>query len=102
MARLDEDWSCTVSLRYVADKDGNSVKVAPPVQFGEVIRDRSLVEERVRRAQRAALNPDISALEILDGLESDLSMESFTMNCVLLCITGRCVADLSFCDLPGA
>lgn len=75
-------------------------------QFGKVIYDKELVEERIRRAQRAILNPTVKPKQFLnrdiddevDGMEGQLS---FSNNCVSLQISGPDVADLSFCDLPG-
>ena len=74
-------------------------------QFGEVIYDKSQVEERIRRAQRAILNPHKPTESFLTNPEADFSQQrsqlSFSMNCITLQISGPDVADLSFCDLPG-
>lgn len=60
------------------------------------------VEERIRRAQRAVLNPSVSYEQFLDGEETDIDYElTFSKNCVCLQISGSDVADLSFVDLPG-
>ena len=71
--------------------------------FGNTIYEKSEVEERIRRAQRAILNPKKTSKYFLDKededeLESELN---FSINCVSLQISGPEVADLSFCDLPG-
>ena len=64
------------------------------------------MEGRIRRAQRAILNPKKSRKVFLKG-EDDGEGEgegaelSFSINCVSLQISGPDVADLSFCDLPG-
>jgi hypothetical protein len=62
------------------------------------------VEERIRQAQRAILNPSKPFQVFLEGKEeSQHSAElSFSNNCVSLQISGPNMADLSFCDLPGA
>jgi hypothetical protein len=73
--------------------------------FGPIIYDKSKVEERIRRAQLAILNPKVAPASFLEdaagdrtGVESQLS---FSLNAVTLQISGPDVADLSFCDLPG-
>lgn len=75
-------------------------------QFGKVIYDKDLVEERIRRAQRAILNPKVKPKRFLedsaDEVEGTESQLSFSSNCVSLQISGPDVADLSFCDLPGS
>ncbi len=72
-------------------------------QFGEAIYDKSQVEERLRRAQRAILNPKEPMKDFLDGQDKDLAKNqlTFSSDCVSLQISGPDVADLSFCDLPG-
>lgn len=63
---------------------------------------KSEVEDRVRRAQRAILNPKIPVKEFLDDSPNSSSSElGFSANTICLHISGRDVADLSFCDLPG-
>ena len=70
--------------------------------FGDTIYDQSQVEERIRQAQKAILNPSKSSKDFLNNEEDDLISElSFSTNCVSLQISGPEVADLSFCDLPG-
>ena len=71
--------------------------------FGSIIYDKSEVEERIRRAQRAILNPKKLPKYFLDKEDEDEvhSELNFSINCVSLQISGPEVADLSFCDLPG-
>ncbi|PBK61230.1 hypothetical protein ARMSODRAFT_1089911 [Armillaria solidipes] len=91
-------WKCVVSLR-MADAHGK-----PDMkQFGDAIYDKSQVEERLRRAQRAILNPKEPMKDFLDGADKDLAKNqlTFSSDCVSLQISGPDVADLSFCDLPG-
>ena len=66
------------------------------------------MEGRIRRAQRAILNPRKPRKAFLlegedDGEGEGKGVEelSFSINCVSLQISGPDVADLSFCDLPG-
>ncbi|CCM06033.1 uncharacterized protein FIBRA_08279 [Fibroporia radiculosa] len=97
-----DPWSCTVSLRFMTDALGQTIPVRN-VAFGEMIYEKSQVEERIRRAQLAILNPSTSPLHYLntdDGEEDDREV-TFSTNCVCLHISGPGVADLSFVDLPG-
>ncbi|KIJ53715.1 hypothetical protein M422DRAFT_42801 [Sphaerobolus stellatus SS14] len=100
-----EQWRCEVSIRFTTDDDGTPLLRQQTIGFGAPIYDREEIEERIRRAQRAALNPG-------RGMESPnyfLSNESppsknmldFTTNCISLEIRGPELTDLSFCDLPG-
>ena len=77
--------------------------IADNIPFGAVITDKSHVEERIRRAQRAILNPSISHEAFLSGPdgEPDEKELSFSKNCVCLELSGPDLTDLSFCDLPG-
>ncbi|KAF9461878.1 P-loop containing nucleoside triphosphate hydrolase protein [Collybia nuda] len=100
LSRSDERWKCIISLRRMKDGQMHSE------QFGEVIMEsgKSEVEDRIRRAQRAILNPSRSAKHYLTiDHEDDYSDAelSFSRDCVSLQISGPDVADLSFCDLPG-
>jgi hypothetical protein len=70
--------------------------------FGSVIYDQSEVEDRIRRAQKAILNPKKLPKDFLDNEDEEEPSElNFSTNCVSLQISGPEVADLSFCDLPG-
>ena len=64
-----------------------------------------MVEERIRRAQFAILNPKRDPLSFLnaplDGIVNDLDALSFSSNCISVRISGKGVDDLSFVDLPG-
>lgn len=98
MSRSIDGWKCKVSLRIF---ENGKVRNEP---FGDVITDKSLVEERIRQAQRAILNPKIRKDKGLKYylVDDDETMElSFSTDCVSLQISGPDVADLSFCDLPG-
>ncbi|KAF9258362.1 hypothetical protein L218DRAFT_735587 [Marasmius fiardii PR-910] len=98
-----EPWKCVVSLRILTDSNGQVLGQARNEPFGDPIYNKAEVEERVRRAQLAILNPNISRKEILegDGYVDNVNGSSFSANCVSLEISGPDVADLAFCDLPG-
>lgn len=103
LSRSDNPWQCVVSLRFITDEKGQPLGQARNEPFGAIITDKADVEGRIRRAQRAILNPKKPRKHFLegedeDGLDSELS---FSNNCVSLQISGPDVADLSFCDLPG-
>ena len=96
-------WHCAVSLRIVTEH-GSTLPQPRKVEFGDAIFDKTLVTDRIRRAQCAILNPDTASTYFLDAPldvleERDLS---FSSNSVCLEISGRDVEDLSFVDLPGA
>ncbi len=90
-------------MRFIKDPNGQLLGTARNEQFGDIIYDKEDVEERLRRAQRAILNPKRRPSEFLDGEDEDLidNQLSFSANFVSLQISGPGVADLSFCDLPG-
>ncbi|KAG6846291.1 hypothetical protein H0H93_014836, partial [Arthromyces matolae] len=73
--------------------------------FGEVISTKSEVEDRIRRAQWAILNPTLrnahGARHFLTGDHGETLELTFSNSFVSLQISGPDVADLSFCDLPG-
>ncbi|TBU52257.1 P-loop containing nucleoside triphosphate hydrolase protein [Dichomitus squalens] len=99
----DQPWKCIVSLHILTDKDGKPLGHPRNEQFGDVIHDKDEVEDRIRRAQRAILNPSIDYRRFLEDDDPDLSGRelTFSTNSVSLQISGEDVQDLSFCDLPG-
>lgn len=98
LSRSDSIWKCAISLRFTSNSQGQ----VRNVDFGPVIYDKGQVEERIRRAQRAILNPSKPPQQFLVGSEEIQDSElSFSSSCVSLQISGPDVADLSFCDLPG-
>ncbi|KAH9474808.1 Interferon-induced GTP-binding protein Mx2 [Psilocybe cubensis] len=108
LTRTDAPWQCIVSLRITTDSNGKPLGQVRNEQFGDIIYDKSQVEDRIRRAQRAILNPQQS-LDLqffLNEREDDINTKltkqlAFSLNCITLSISGPDVADLSFCDLPG-
>ena len=103
LSRSNERWRCVVSLRIV--KDANGAELARPctVEFGDPIFEKSLVTDRIRRAQCAILNPDKDSDFFLDASPDELEERhlSFSFNLVCVEISGKDVDDLSFVDLPG-
>ncbi|GJJ07916.1 hypothetical protein Clacol_002122 [Clathrus columnatus] len=97
-----EEWECAVSLRFLTDQDGSLLDAARNVQFGDIIKNPRDVEERLRRAQLAILNPSVPFEFFLEG-HGQFTKPSlnFSNNIVCLEIKGPDVTDLSFCDLPG-
>lgn len=103
LSRKNGPWQCVVFLRFMVNPaTGQPVGQARNIPFGEIIYDKSEVEDRIRRAQHAILNPKRSPKYFLDNdqdeiFESELSLS----NCVSMQISGPDITDLSFCDLPG-
>ncbi|EMD32890.1 hypothetical protein CERSUDRAFT_160914 [Gelatoporia subvermispora B] len=98
-----EPWRCTVTLRYITDLDDQPLGVPREHVFGDTIVEKDEVEARIRRAQRAILNPTRDFQEFLNGPDADVevSERSFSRNSIVLDISGPDIVDLSFVDLPG-
>ncbi|KAF5374644.1 hypothetical protein D9615_008939 [Tricholomella constricta] len=98
--RSSDAWNCSVSLSI---HENGKFRTET---FGDVITDKSQVEDRIRRAQWAILNPSVRKTKGVkyflteDDQGSTLEL-TFSSNFVTLKISGPDVADLSFCDLPG-
>ncbi|CAE6452553.1 unnamed protein product [Rhizoctonia solani] len=99
----EDPWTCTVHLRFLKDASGNDINPIRNVQFGSIITRKTDVEDRLRRAQLAILNPGVdSALYLRDPVPRPSSAAvAFSENFVSVEISGPDVTDLSFCDLPG-
>jgi hypothetical protein len=96
---------CTVSLQLNTASDGSPLASPRKIPFGQPITERLDVTERIKRAQRAILNPATSADAFLSGAISGANAAdelSFSANRIVLHITGSNVADLNFIDLPGS
>ncbi|KXN93011.1 Interferon-induced GTP-binding protein Mx [Leucoagaricus sp. SymC.cos] len=109
LSHSSSPWKCTVSLRITTDSQGQPLGQARNEVFGDPIFDKKDVEDRIRRAQLAILNPqkpaksflsDTDDFTFLNGTNEGGSL-TFSTNCVSLAISGPGVADLSFVDLPG-
>ena len=109
-------WRCQISIRRTSFADfapqtarsnqGNEIP------FGKLITEKSELEEMIRRAQLAVLNPDVPSVnfETLDTTQlvpgevpPDCTCPlSFSSDVICLDIEGPDVTDLAFIDLPGA
>ena len=90
-----------MKLHFHTNPKGVPIPVRP-VSFGAPITSKSLVEDRIRRAQRAILNPTKDPNMYLQKDDPPEENElSFSKNYVSLEISGKALADLSFVDLPG-
>jgi hypothetical protein len=89
----------------MTDEHGQPLGEPRNENFGPPLYNKSEVEERIRRAQRAILHPNRPRSQFLQGDDNDEhddpNAPTFSSNCVSLKISGPDVADLSFCDLPG-
>ncbi|KIK17199.1 hypothetical protein PISMIDRAFT_15324 [Pisolithus microcarpus 441] len=92
--------TCTRQLHLNTDERGSPIKPRV-IPFGGALTSKSEVEERIRCAQRAILNPNTDPESFLRGATVDENETSFSRNYVSLDISGRDLADLSFVDLPG-
>ncbi|KAG9312355.1 P-loop containing nucleoside triphosphate hydrolase protein [Chiua virens] len=100
LSHSDVPWKCVVKLHFSTDIHGTPIPVRL-VTFGDPITSPSLVEERIRRAQCAILNPSTNPQVYLEDDVPNGNEVSFSKNYVSLEISGSDLADLSFVDLPG-
>ncbi|KAI6010935.1 P-loop containing nucleoside triphosphate hydrolase protein [Pisolithus orientalis] len=102
LTRADTRWTCVIKLHFITDEYGLPIK-PKIIPFGDPISDKAHVEERIRRAQSAILNPNTDHEKFLEGVKvpAEENETSFSRNYVSLEISGRELADLSFVDLPG-
>ncbi|KAK6981542.1 P-loop containing nucleoside triphosphate hydrolase protein [Favolaschia claudopus] len=93
LSRSDSPWN---------DQGGRILGQPRSIVFGGPIFDKSQVEDRIRRAQRAILSPSKPIAAFLAAEEDVGDTEiSFSTNYISLQISGPEIADLSFVDLPG-
>lgn len=103
-------WKCQVSLRIEYNDDtGKRLADVREKKFGPVITDPTLLEDVLRRAQLAILNPSVDHGRFVDfdmsrignnpPLGSSRQLQ-FSKNVVCLDLSGPDVTDLSFIDLP--
>ena len=92
-----------MSLHILKDSEGRALGQPRVDLFGDVIYDKDKVEDRIRRAQHAILNPNMDYRAFLADDQPDLTRKevTFSANYISLEIRGEDVEDLSFCDLPG-
>ncbi|KAJ7889632.1 P-loop containing nucleoside triphosphate hydrolase protein [Mycena leptocephala] len=101
LSRSDTPRNCTVELRFISDKKGQPLGQAHNESFGHPIFDKAAVEDRIRRVQRAILNPSKPVRSFLDDAEDDSTEISFSTTYISLQISGPEVADLSLCVSRG-
>jgi hypothetical protein len=94
-----------VSLKFVTDPEGRELPQPSKIDFGPPMLTKSLVTDRIRRAQCAILNRRTPYRQFLDcpleELDSQERQLSFSSSSICLEIRGHDVDDLSFIDLPG-
>ena len=102
LSRSDKPWRCTVSLNFLSSRSATSNK-AVTIQFGDVVTDPSLAEERIRRAQHAILSPNTDHTRFLYAPEDECPPPelTFTSDSIQIEISDRNLTNLSFFDLPG-
>lgn len=103
-------WQCQVFLRRGTDAHDN--KIADREEpFGPVLSDKTELEEILRRAQLAILNPslassffedfDTKSLKAGEKPQGSTKQLAFSNDVVCIDLQSPDVADLSFIDLPG-
>ncbi|KIP02342.1 hypothetical protein PHLGIDRAFT_32230 [Phlebiopsis gigantea 11061_1 CR5-6] len=103
-------WRCQILLRREMDETGQRSPTKEE-KFGPLLRDKSELEEMIRRAQLAVLNPGLSAtfFETFDTRSLPFGSKpaespkqlAFSSSVVCLDLAGPDLPDLSFIDLPG-
>jgi hypothetical protein len=83
------------------DKKGYTLGQARNKPFGDPKLDKAAIEDRIRWAQRAILNPSKPVRSLLDDAEDKSTETSFSTNYISLQTRGPEFADLSFVDLSG-
>ena len=101
LSHSDSLWTCTVSLQLNSAADGSALANPQKVQFGPPITEKSEVTERIRRAQRAILNPSQPPDIFLSGADPGYEAP-FSPNRIVVHVSGPDITDLNFIDLPGS
>jgi len=101
--RRDEPWSCTIYLRRIDPSHGSESFGLSKEQFGEVIKDKELLENRIFGAQLAILNPNTPARTFWNANANSTASTELTFSPDIVCleIAGPDYSNLSFVDLPG-
>ena len=105
-------WQSQVKLRIEFDSLTHSrLQRVTEENFGDVVTDPALLEDVLRCAQLAILNPSVPARSFVNFDVANLSdgnpplgskkQLQFSKNVVCLDLQGPQVTDLSFIDLPG-
>lgn len=112
MKSSSSPWECQIFLRKEVQDNGRPVSgVGREEKFGPAIADKTLLEDMIKRAQLAILNPSIQPHRFVNFDLTTLSQGTaplgssrqlgFSPNVVCLDISGPGVTDLAFIDLPG-
>jgi len=107
MSNSDERWRCDIFLRFKYDSENLPLikGETQDITFGDTLYTREDVQDRVRRAQLAILNPDLDNPDFphsfLTSEPPPRSEMTFSRNTVVLRVSGPDIVDLSFVDLPG-
>ncbi|KAJ8092575.1 hypothetical protein PM082_006900 [Marasmius tenuissimus] len=103
----EEPWSCQIYIREEYGSTGKRLDEVKNKPFGRVITNKADVEDALRRAQFAVLNPKVdhqtilkTSIDSLSDLSTPQSM-SFSRNVVCVDLKGPDLTDLAFIDLPG-
>ena len=103
LSSSEEPWQARVSLRLAVDKYGSPLDKTTIRRFGEIITSKLDIEDRIKRAQLAILNPSTPSDDFLtvDLPFTQTNESRFSKNSIILDISGPGVDDLAFVDLPG-
>ncbi|GJE98795.1 dynamin domain-containing protein [Phanerochaete sordida] len=113
LTNSDQPWQCQILLRREVDDDGRRIHGRDVLEepFGPVLHDKAELEEMIRRAQLAILNPGVGkeffetfqTSSLKRGEKPGISPKQlqFSSNVVCLDLLGPDLPDLSFIDLPG-
>ena len=112
LTRSNGPWRCQMFLRFERDINGKPMTPVKEVIFGDVLTDEKHLEDALRRAQLAILNPKVPYNKFINLNLADVQPDgsipfaaerglSFSPNVVCLHILSPHVTDLSFVDLPG-
>ena len=103
-------WRCQILLRKEYHIRGNALPEIREEIFGDIIYNKSKVEEMLTRAQLAILNPSVDSRQFVSYDIGDKTFPplgskkqlQFSSNVVCLDIQSPDTANFSFIDLPGA
>lgn len=102
--RLKEDkgpWQAQVFIRREYGTDKRRLQEIKEQPFGPPVKNKTQLEDVLRRAQLAVLNPLLPLSAALNDTLHENSSNSFSRDVVCMDITGPGLPDLSFIDLPG-
>ena len=110
LTHSDRPWQCQILLRRETDEHGNKIQ-SKETPFGPLLYDKAELEEMLRRAQLAILNPslpssvfedfDTKSLKAGDKPPGSVKQLAFSNDVVCIDLQAPEVTDLSFIDLPG-